>query len=457
MDVTQISRYMSEDADAGEGADAAEETNAGEAQEEPELIGELRERLDAVEAALEAAETEADLDDVEADLEGVELPEEDDEEEEGDEDDEDDGPSPVEELEDRIGDLRDGIEDARGPYGEDVVDAISGARSTLTGTRWTEDGIPEVEAAVSAFLETVGGTLDASFEIDGDAESDASEGSDGVLAAALRSVEEAVEDAELDADDDAETIASLLEAVEELEAGLEDAEEWSDLETRDQLSAEGYYNVLGHYKDYPVEWSALKEHEQRGNVDMVLLALNSLQSDFMEEHCLEALERMGRIAATDEAIEEMLGLANRRNHDAIRILGKMRAEGAVDTLVEYVDPDNDAKLQKVTLQALGEIGSQEAVQPIANHLAAGEADVRPVAARALGLIGDTRAIEPLSETLETDDDDTTRAAAAWALRQIATREALEVAAEYDDERSFLLQTEAEKAQATLGEEPQPTA
>ena len=455
---------MSEDADAGEDADAAEETDADGADEEPELIGELRERLDAVEETLEAAETEGDLDEVEADLEAIEgdledvdLPEEDGEGEEGEDDDEDDGPSPVEEFEDRIGDLRERIEDARGPYGEDVVDAVSGARSTLTGTRWTEAGISEVEATVSAFLETVGETLDTAVEIEGDAASDADEGSDGALAAALQSVEETVEDAELDADNDADTIASLLDAVDELEGGLDDAEEWSDLETRDQLAAEGYYDVLGHYKDFPVEWSALKEHEQRGNVDMVLLALNSLQSDYMEEHCLEALERMGRIAATDEAIEEMLGLANRRNHDAIRILGKMRAEEAVDTLVDYVEPDNDVKLQKVTLKALGEIGSREAVQPIANHLAAGEADVRPVAARALGLIGDTRAIQPLSETLETDDDDTTRAAAAWALRQIGTREALEIAAEYDDERSFLLQTEAEKAQATLGDEAEPMA
>ncbi|MEF8781072.1 MAG: HEAT repeat domain-containing protein [Haloferacaceae archaeon] len=451
---------MSEDADAGEDADAAEETEAGEgADVELGPVERLRDRLDAVEGALEAAETEADLDAVEADLDAVEADLEDadlPEPEEGEDDEADDGPTPGEELESRIGELRDGIEEARGPYGEDVVDAVADARSTVADTRWTDDGIGTVEATVTEFLDVVGDALGASFEVDGEEADDEADRADAFVAA-LESVEEAVADAGLDADADAETIASLLDASDALSDGLEGAEEWSDLDTREQLAAEGYYDVLGHYKDYPVEWSALKEHEKRGNADMVLLALNSLGSEFMEEHCLEAFERMGRTAATDEAIEEMLARANKRSKPAIRILGKMRAEEAVDTLIEYVDAESDPQLQKVTLKALGEIGSPEAVQPIADQLRAENDEVRSVVARSLGLLGDTRAVAPLSDTLDADENDTVRAAAGWALRQIGTRRALEAAAEYADERSFLVQTEAEKANAALGDEPEQPA
>jgi HEAT repeat protein len=207
--------------------------------------------------------------------------------------------------------------------------------------------------------------------------------------------------------------------------------------------------VLGHYKDFPVEWAALKEHETRGNVDMILLALDALGSEFMEDHCLESLERMGKRGKTPESVEELLGRAGKRDETAIRILGKMAATEAVETLVEYVDEDSNPQLQKATFRALGEIGSTDAVAPLAAKLSMDDDYVRPYAARALGMIGDTRAVDPLAETLATDPNDDVRAAAGWALRQIGTRDALEVVAEYADEHSFVVQTEAEKAQATL--------
>jgi len=169
----------------------------------------------------------------------------------------------------------------------------------------------------------------------------------------------------------------------------------------------------------------------------------------MEDHCLESLERMGKRGKTPASVEELLGRAGKRDETAIRILGKMAATEAVDTLVEYVDEDSNPQLQKATFRALGEIGSTDAVAPLAAKLTMDDDYVRPYAARALGMIGDTRAVDPLAEALATDPDDDVRAAAGWALRQIGTRDALEAAAEYVDEHSFVVQTEAEKAQATL--------
>ena len=472
-------------ADASEEADAADD--GGDAGEQTETAAptlpddateeSLNEYLDEIAERLEAAETEADLDDVEALLDDAETGIEEADLPEPDEDDED-ADDPRGDLEDRVAELRDGVADARGPYGEDVVDAVEAASGTVADTEWTEAGHDDAAAAVASFVGEAADAVDdaapdAIGEADEDPEALLDEAADGEepaaaepipvdqLTAALDAVAAAVAEAGFDADEDADAIAALLAATDDLEAALDDAEEWDDLETHEQLRAQGYYDVLGHYKDFPVEWAALKEHEAQGNVDMILLALDSLQSDFMERHCLEAFERMGKRGKSDASVEEILGRAEKRDQPAIRILGKMAAEEATDTLVEYVPEDSNPQLQKVVFKALGEIGASEAVQPLANQLDPdGDTDelVRPHAARALGLIGDTRAVDPLADALEAHPSDDVRAAAGWALRQIGTREALEAVAEYADERSFVVSTEGEKAERALDEaEPAPTA
>ena len=153
--------------------------------------------------------------------------------------------------------------------------------------------------------------------------------------------------------------------------------------------------------------------------------------------------------ATDAAIDEMLQLANKRDKNAIKILGKMGATEAVETLVEYADADSDPELQKVTFRALGEIGDKEAVQPLANKLLMDNDNVRPQAARALGLLGDTRAIRPLSEALKADEESNVRAQAAWALRQIGTKRALEAVVDHGSDDTFIVQTEIDKARRGL--------
>ncbi|THE65872.1 HEAT repeat domain-containing protein [Salinadaptatus halalkaliphilus] len=427
-----------------------------------EALEEIRGDIEVLEGDLEAAETEDDLDVVEADieattasLEAIEVPappETDDEDE-----DEDEEPAPEEELQDSyddladdISDLEDDLEDQRGPYAEDIVGEIDGVSGTITATRWTVEGDEELIDIVDAFLADVNDFLEGDLETPDDLEpaSGAELGANATdegnvperLADALEDATAAVENADLDPDDDAETIAALLEATDDLESGVDDATEWTDLEVREQLRREGFYDVLDHIKDFPPEWHALKVHEKRGNVDQILLAYESMDSDFMEEHCLEALERMG----PEEATEPMLAQANRRDHAAMRILGKIGIDDdkVVETLLDYVDSNPD--LQQPAFRALGEIGTPAAVQPIANQLVEDNPDVRSWAARALGLLGDTRAIDPLADVLAEDEVDRVRASAAWALTCIGTSEALEVVADYEDDRAYLVQAEAKK-------------
>lgn len=418
-----------------DGDDTPDDSGAAEDEISPES---LRERLSAAEEDLEEAETESDLDEVEAELDDIETKLEAADLPEPDED--DDEESLREELEGKLSELRDDLEAQRGPYAEDAVETVDDAETKIADTRWTERGETEIVEAVESFVDSVNDILDASLSVDGDDED--------ALVAALDDTKAAIESATLDADEDEETIAALIEAADQLESDLEDAQEWDDLETHEKLQRQGFYDVLGHYKDFPPEWAAVKGWEQEGNVEMILLALDNLGSDFMEENCLESLIRMNDQAAFDAMHQR----AQKRDKAAIKALGKMRATDAVETLVEYVDTDKDPQLQKVTFKALGEIGDERATQPLADKLVMENENVRPYAARALGILGDTRAVEPLSDVLADDENDSVRASAAWALRQIGTKKSLEAAAEYADDRSFLVQSESEKASDALSVE-----
>jgi HEAT repeat protein len=395
----------------------------------------LESRLDEAESALEAAETEADLDeieatlsDIESDLEAADLPE-------PDEDDED-AEDPREELESKLSGLQEDLEEQRGPYAEDVVGIIETAQSTVDDSEWTEDGEEEALEAVRSFLDAASDHVDHGAEPDADLASAAS---------ALGTVAEAVGDAGLDADADDETIAGLLEAAETLEDDLEAAEVWDDLTVQEQLDARGFYDILTNEnrKDFPPEWNAAKLHAKEGNIEEVLFAFDNLGSEFMDEYIIDIFYHLGSDA--EEAFDAMHQKAQRRDKGPIKVLGKIGDDRACETLHDFIDGDGDPALQKVTLRALGSIGSPDSVQPVANRLEADNEDIRSVAARTLGLLGDTRAVEPLADTLESDDSDQARASAAWALRQIGTERALEEAAQYVDDRAYLVQAEAEKA------------
>jgi hypothetical protein len=424
-----------------DGADGADGTDAGDDGAETGgdegaiqlSADELEARLDDVAEELEAAETEDDLDAVEASLDEVEgqieaadLPEPEDE----DEDEED----PRAALEDRVSSLRDDLEAARGPYVDDVVAAVEAAEDAIEEGEWTEDGEDEVVAAVAAFLETAAAELDEDLGEAGETPETAR--------SSLVAAREAIDATVLDPDDDAETIEGLLGAAETLQDDLDAAEEWNDLTVREQLAAEGFYDVLTpeNRKDFPAEWNAIKIYADRGEAEPIVTALERFESDFMVENALDALEQI----APDEAFDQLHAMAQKRSKHPIRILGRIGDERACDTLHDFLG-GGDVALEKATLQALGTIGSEASAQPVANRLDADNLAIRSIAARSLGMIGDTRAIEPLSDVLEDDDADEVRASAAWALNRIGTEAALEEAAQYTDDTSYIVQAAAERA------------
>ncbi len=406
------------------------------------IVAEFEDRLEAAASTLEAAETEGDLDEVEAtldeiadDLEAaeIEVPEPEDEDEEPED--------PTEDLEAELSDLRDDLEDQRGPYAEDVISDIEDVRSTIEGTRWAEEGENELAPSVGSFLEAAGETLDTDF---GGAVPDTDE-----LTTSLEEVMEAVEAAGFDADEDADAIASLLEDTATLSDDVDAATAWTDLEIRERLRREGFYEPLENakHKDFPPEWSALKTWEKRGNVEMVVLLLELMgDSDFIARHCIDSLQYIG----DSEGLDPLVQRANRRNLQAIEAIGKIGAEAGRSAVESHADSESNPALQETSLRALGAIGSEESTETVAEQLVSDNENARTAAARALGMIGDTRAIDPLADVLaDADEERSVRASAAWALYQIGTERALETAAEYAEDNSYIVETEAAKAESAL--------
>jgi HEAT repeat protein len=400
-------------------------------------------RLESASETIEAAETETDLDEAEAtldeidaDLEAAEIPvpEPADEEEEPED--------PKEALKDELGDLRSEIEDERGPYDTDVVEAIDNVRDTIVDTRWAEEGETELVPGVQEYLDETAEILDAEF---GEAVPDPEE-----LSVTLGTVSEAVEAADLHPDEDAATIQDLLAATDTLADAVEAATAWTDLEVRERLDREGFYEPLegSKHKDFPPEWSALKAWEKRGNVEMVVLLLELMgDTDYITRHCIEALEYMG----DDEGLEPLLNLANRRNLNAIDAIGKIGAEEGIDAIEGHAEGGRQIELQARSLRALGAIGSEETTSLVADQLTADSERVQTAAARALGMIGDPRAIDPLADCLGDESvEPSVRAAAAWALGEIGTERALEATAEYAPDESYLVERQTQPAAEALG-------
>jgi len=348
-----------------------------------------------------------------------------------------------EEVETELSALRDRLEDAREPSSSAVRERLETAAGMIAETEFTEEGRASVREAVGDARDQIVAALpeaERESAVAAVADADRNAPCDPVRAAA-----DAVGAVELDPVADAGALEELAGVAERLTECVETAEALADLPVREQLRRQGFYDVLTpeRRRDFPPEWNAVKIYGERGEAEPLLQALDLLDSEFMKENILEAIER----SAPPAAFEGVHELAQRRNERAVRVLGRIGDDRACETLEEFLG--GARSLELTTLRALGAIGSPESTAPVAERLAAEDPAVRSAAARALGMIGDTRAIAPLEGVLADDETPWVRASAAWALRRIGTERALAAAAEYADAPSHLLEREARRARAAL--------
>jgi hypothetical protein len=101
---------------------------------------------------------------------------------------------------------------------------------------------------------------------------------------------------------------------------------------------------------------------------------------------------------------------------AWQALADVRSPTAVEPLVRAL-LDRKTSVREVAASTLGEIGDKRAIVPLIQALKDKESSVRSVAATALGKVGDAQAVKPLNAALK-DENDPVRAATTQALNAI---------------------------------------
>lgn len=104
-------------------------------------------------------------------------------------------------------------------------------------------------------------------------------------------------------------------------------------------------------------------------------------------------------------------------------LGTIKAPQAVDALIEALQ-DADVMVVDAVAWALAQIGDGRALEPLSGLLRSKIARVRWSGAHSLGALGDKRAVASLSQAAARDADSSVAATAVFALGQLGTPDAL---------------------------------
>jgi len=203
----------------------------------------------------------------------------------------------------------------------------------------------------------------------------------------------------------------LVRGLESPEAGVVEASAAALGNLGDSGSLPALIRVLegDRGRKYAAAW-ALGEIGDLSTVPNLVAALGS-DDELLRKSAVRALVKMGPEAGP--AVAAFLGKAVKASDQraAIRVVGELGTEAAVDDLVSIQGPNRDA-----ASWALGRIGGEEALEPLLDALSDPRWQVRREAAQALGSLEDPRAVRPLTGSL----DDAVTVVREWAARSLET-------------------------------------
>ncbi len=180
-----------------------------------------------------------------------------------------------------------------------------------------------------------------------------------------------------------------------------------DIETKDKIKA-GL--VLSHFHevDDKTQKMALFELSKAPDTFVMPLIVNLLagESDFGE--CQPSLKEILFSKALDypDTFATMLMREVKPRHKIIllEVAGEIRLESATAILLSTLNEDQDEKVLRGTINALGMIGDASATTPISEFLYSGSVELIIAAIQALGQLSTPTAIQRLSEKLGADKD-----------------------------------------------------
>ena len=145
----------------------------------------------------------------------------------------------------------------------------------------------------------------------------------------------------------------------------------------------------------------------------------------MRWKAIEALGRLGSPQAIPALLECLTDPDTDVRWRAVEALGRLGSPQAVPAILERLT-DLDTVVRRKAAQALGQLGSPQAIPAILERLTDQDADVRWSAAEALGRLGNLQAVPALLERLK-DTDHNVRRATLFALGKIDLARAQEAA------------------------------
>lgn len=168
--------------------------------------------------------------------------------------------------------------------------------------------------------------------------------------------------------------------------------------------------------------SAYGQHEplQRSDYEMQRieeLMLNLSSIDFATK--AKAVVELGRLRA-EEAVDKLIELLYSDSDDlkvyVITALGNIGNSKAVPDLVSLLNY-KDSQIQEAVVEALAKIGDPRTVRPLSRMLKVPDKKLVLLAVKALGMLGSREAVSVLESMLEVPDAEV-RANAQWAIRKI---------------------------------------
>lgn len=167
---------------------------------------------------------------------------------------------------------------------------------------------------------------------------------------------------------------------------------------------------------------------------------------------IHALVESGSPVATDALKRLLWDDRLMATHAAtLRALGRIGGDEVVEPIANALNHDH-ATVRDTAASVLGDLGNPLAVEPLITALQTGAGVLRASAAEALGKIGDARAVEPLITALRRDDRGDVRFFAAEALGQMRdTRAVGPLIGALDDPGVIYGGSVAEAAAAALAE------
>ncbi len=180
-----------------------------------------------------------------------------------------------------------------------------------------------------------------------------------------------------------------------------------DIKTGDKLKA---HLVLKHLAEVdPSTRKVALLHLRRADPAFTIAVLGGLLATCREDDPLWSMFRETLFAKALENPEVVLDLMRREARPSHKIvlaelLGEIRQESAVPILMSVLHEEQDERVLRSVIQALGQIGDPSATTSISEYLYSSSAELIIAAIGALGQLATPTAIQRLSEKLGADPD-----------------------------------------------------